>query len=224
MESFSENIVQKDGNGFFQYITTFDTKVKNDLMNMMQYTLMIVLPIVLMDKGITDLFSSDIDEKNNIELLFELVGEVTLLIIGMYYSHRLVCYVPTYSGEPYTNMNFTSVLFMFVVIVFTFQTTLRSKVDILLDRLYEYVFGISGFEPMKNNKNTQAKQQTQTQPQSQSQPQPQPQPQQQQIQMNQLQQPQPPSQPQPQPQSESIYGMTNFVPIAANEVIPLNAY
>ena len=212
MESFSENVVQRDSNGFFQYITTFDTKVKNDLLNMMQYTLMIILPIVLMDKGITDLFSSDIDDKNNVELAFEVIGEVTLLIIGMYYSHRLVCYVPTYSGEPYTNMNFTSVLFMFVVIVFTFQTTLRSKVDILLDRLYEYVFGISGFEPMKNNKNTQAKQQTQTQPQSQSQ----------EKMMNQLQQPQPPSQPQPQP--ESIPGMTNFEPIAANEVFSLNAY
>ena len=218
MESFSENVVQRDSNGFFQYITTFDTKVKNDLLNMMQYTLMIILPIVLMDKGITDLFSSDIDDKNNVELAFEVIGEVTLLIIGMYYSHRLVCYVPTYSGEPYTNMNFTSVLFMFVVIVFTFQTTLRSKVDILLDRLYEYVFGISGFEPMKNNKNTQAKQQTQTQPQSQSQSQ--------EKMMNQLQQPHPPSQPQhqPQPQHESISGMTNFEPIAANEVISLNAY
>jgi hypothetical protein len=218
MESFSENVVQRDSNGFFQYITTFDTKVKNDLLNMMQYTLMIILPIVLMDKGITDLFSSEIDDKNNVELAFEVIGEVTLLIIGMYYSHRLVCYVPTYSGEPYTNMNFTSVLFMFVVIVFTFQTTLRSKVDILLDRLYEYVFGISGFEPMKNNKNTQAKQQTQTQPQSQSQSQSQ------EKMMNQLQQPQPPSQPQPQHQPESIPGMTNFEPIAANEVIPLNAY
>jgi hypothetical protein len=222
MESFSENVVQRDSNGFFQYITTFDTKVKNDLLNMMQYTLMIILPIVLMDKGITDLFSSDIDNKNNVELAFEVIGEVTLLIIGMYYSHRLVCYVPTYSGEPYTNMNFTSVLFMFVVIVFTFQTTLRSKVDILLDRLYEYVFGISGFEPIKNNKNTQAKQQTQPQ----SQPQ-----QHQETMMNQLQQPQPPSQSQPQPQPQSQpqrqsqeTKMNTFEPIAANEVFSLNAY
>lgn len=214
METFSENIVAPKNNGFFQYITTFDTKVKNDLLNMFQYTLMIILPIVLMDKGITDLFSSDMDEKNNFELLFEVIGEVTLLIIGMYYSHKLVCYVPTYSGEPYTNMNFTSVLFMFVVIVFTFQTTLRSKVDILLDRLYEYVFGISGFRnPENNSKKDKLKQQQEPQVQSQVQsPQSQPQVQQQ------VQQQQPQVQSQVQPQ------MNTFEPVAANEGFSLNAF
>lgn len=172
MNALSENISSSSSGGFFSYMSTFDSKVKNDLLNMLQYTFLIIIPIVLLDKGISDLFDSDFDEKTNIELLLEVFGEVSLLIIGMYYVHKLVTYLPTYSTSEYEPVNFISILFIFVVVVFTFQTTLRLKVDMLLERVYGYVFGIAGFENKgkMNNNNNNNKMITNT---SQSQPNPQ---------------------------------------------------
>lgn len=152
MDILSDSTSNNSSNvGFFEHMSNFDDQTKSDLLNMFQYTLLLIIPVILLDKAIGDLFTHDTDDKHAFELVFEVVTEVVLLIVGMYVSHRLVSYVPTYSGQSYKTVSFTSVLLVFVFIVTMFQTSLREKVDALVERVYYYIAGLLGVETFTGN-------------------------------------------------------------------------
>lgn len=152
MDILSDSTTSNSSNvGFFEHMSNFDDQTKSELLNMLQYTLLLIIPVILLDKAIGDLFTHDTEDKHTFELVFEVVTEVVLLIIGMYLSHRLVSYIPTYSGQSYKAVNFTSVLLVFIFIVTMFQTSLREKVDALLERVYFYISGFLGIEAFANN-------------------------------------------------------------------------
>ena len=224
MDVFNENATSSSSSnvGFFDYMTTFDTKNKNDIMNMFQYTILLILPVILLDKGIGELFSPEVDGKTNIELLLELFSELLLLISGMYYAHRIVSYIPTYSNQPYDTINFISILFVFVIIVFTFQTSLRTKADVLLERLHDYVFGISKEGMQENNKNENNKKSTPSQNNQQSQQSITENTSHVQQQQPQMQQTSPYHNQSQQPQIQHV--QEPFEPIAANEGMSLNMF
>ena len=63
------------------------------------------------------------------------------MFIGIFFIHRLVTFVPTYSKTNYEQFNVTSIVIAFLVIVLSLQTRLGEKVNILIDRLLDYIDG-----------------------------------------------------------------------------------
>jgi hypothetical protein len=51
--------------------------------------------------------------------------------------HRLITFVPTYSGEKYKEFSVTNIILAMLVIVLSLQTKLGEKVSILVDRVIE---------------------------------------------------------------------------------------
>ena len=56
------------------------------------------------------------------------------MFVGIIHIHRVITYIPTYSGFKYDNLNLTNVILAFLVIVLSIQTKLGLKVNILIDR------------------------------------------------------------------------------------------
>ena len=42
---------------------------------------------------------------NHIELLAEVLGQTILLFLGIFFIHRLITFIPTYSGRSYGSLN-----------------------------------------------------------------------------------------------------------------------
>lgn len=142
MESIKTND-QSGGNAssLIKHVFNFDDDSKNEMMNIVQYSLMAVIPIVVLNKSIQK-FVPDVDEeKGSLEVLVEVVGQIVTMFIGILLIHRLITYVPTYSSVKYSDFNIINIILGFLVIVLSLQTKLGEKVNLLLERVIEVVEG-----------------------------------------------------------------------------------
>ena len=86
-------------NGFIQHVTRFDRETKSELSNLMQYLVIAIIPIYLLNKTLNKFLPEYDETKGNIELLGEVIINSVCLLLGIYVIHRIVCYLPTFSGE-----------------------------------------------------------------------------------------------------------------------------
>tara|TARA_B100000963_G_scaffold252899_1_gene221611 strand:+ start:2602 stop:3339 length:738 start_codon:yes stop_codon:yes gene_type:complete len=138
----SENISSGGaGPSLIKHVFNFDDDSKNEMMNIIQYSLMAVIPIVFLNKSIQK-FVPDIDEeKGSLEVLAEVIGQIVVMFIGILLIHRLITYIPTYSNVKYADFNIINIILGFLVIVLSLQTKLGEKVNLLLERIIEVVEG-----------------------------------------------------------------------------------
>lgn len=125
--------------GFVQHMTNFDKKTKSELLNMFQYGFLLVLPVMFMNKLISVLFSTSTDDKTTLELSLEISAELIVLFTSFFIIHRFVSYIPTYSEEPYPDVHFTQIILVFVFILFSFQTSLNEKFQVIYERVFDQV-------------------------------------------------------------------------------------
>ena len=127
-----------------------------EMTNVLQYTIMGVVPIVLLNKTIHHFIPEADSQKSSFELLAEVLIQLSLLFLGIILIHRVITYFPTYSGFKYENLTLTNVVLAFLMIVLSIQTKLGIKVNILAERVMELINGPSEeqeeMQQQKNNK------------------------------------------------------------------------
>lgn len=124
----------KDLKGFFKYVFDFNEDNKNDMLNMIQYTVLTIIPILLVLKT-TRTYVPEVDEnKGNFELLAESIFQIIFIILSFWFIHRVIAYIPTYSGVAYRDFNETCFVLPFMFILLTLQTKLGDKLRILSER------------------------------------------------------------------------------------------
>lgn len=123
--------------GFFKYVFDFDETNKALIFNMIQYAVLAIVPIVLVLKGIGYVIPEEDDEKGSFEIVAEVVGQLLLLILSIWFINKMVRYIPTYSGVAYHAFNEVNFLVPFLVIMLTMQTRLGEKIKILSERVVE---------------------------------------------------------------------------------------
>ena len=96
-----------------------------------------MIPIVILNKLIQRFIPDADDEKSSIEIVIEILLQLIVRFCGIVIIHRIITYIPTYSGFKYENLVLTNVILAFLVIVLSIQTKLGIKVNILFDRLME---------------------------------------------------------------------------------------
>ena len=132
MESLKENnVVSKES--FFKYTFNFDSDSKNELLNLLQYTLTSFVLVVVLNK-IFQIYIPEADEsKHYATLIFEMLIQIIGLVLGMMIIHRIVSYIPTYSKIPYKQINMLNFVIPFLVILLSIQTKLGDKVNIIIE-------------------------------------------------------------------------------------------
>lgn len=127
----------KDLKGFFKYVFDFNEDNKNDMLNMIQYTIMTIIPILIVLKT-TRTYVPEVDEnKGTVELLAESIFQIVFIILSFWFIHRVIAYIPTYSGVSYRDFNETCFVLPFMFILLTLQTKLGDKLRILTERAFE---------------------------------------------------------------------------------------
>jgi len=122
---------------FFSHVFSTTEEGKAEVLNVVQYSLMGVIPVVVLNKLIQRFIPEADPEKSSLELLAEIFIQLVIMFSGIIIIHRMITYAPTYSGFKYENLTLTNVILAFLVIVLSIQTKLGIKVNILVDRAYE---------------------------------------------------------------------------------------
>jgi hypothetical protein len=138
MESLEELTKSTNGKpGFFKHVFNFNDDSKSDMLNIVQYAAIALVPVIIMNKVMQRFVPEADDEKGNVEILAEILGQVFIMFIGILIIHRIITFIPTYSGVKYANFDVTSIILAMLVIILSLQTKLGEKVSIIVDRIME---------------------------------------------------------------------------------------
>ena len=127
----------KSSSGFFKYVFNFDEDSKGDLLNIIQYALLAIIPIVSINKLMQNYVPEADDDKGNLELSMEIILQTIVMFIGIFFINRMITYIPTYSGVKYPEFSVIFIVLAVLMITLSLQTKLGEKVSILSDRLVE---------------------------------------------------------------------------------------
>jgi len=122
---------------FLSHVFSTSEDGKAEILNVVQYATLGVIPIVVLNKLIQRFIPEADVEKSTLELLVEIFIQLIVMFCGIIVIHRIITYVPTYSGFKYESLALTNVILAFLVIVLSIQTKMGIKVNILVDRASE---------------------------------------------------------------------------------------
>jgi hypothetical protein len=138
MESLDELSKTSSGKpGFFKHVFNFDEASKAEMLNIVQYGVLALIPVVILNKLMQRYVPEADDEKGSIEITAEVLAQIIAMFLVMLIIHRIVTFVPTYSGEKYVDFSITNIILAMLVVILSLQTKLGEKVSILVDRLTE---------------------------------------------------------------------------------------
>jgi hypothetical protein len=137
--------------GFFKHVFNFDNDSKSDILNIIQYTLIAIIPVVVLNKLMQKYVPEADEKKGSVEVLAEVLIQIIVMFIGLLMIHRIITYVPTYSGMEYPEFSIIFIILAILMITLSLQTKLGEKVSILVDRLTEL------WEGKSNNKGKNGK-------------------------------------------------------------------
>lgn len=135
--------------GFFSHVFRFDDDSKQELTNLMQYSILSIIPVILLNKAMQKYIPEADPRKGSLELSIEIIIQVMLILVGLVIVHRVVSYVPSYSGAEYPDIHLIVSVVPLLFIVLGFQTKLGEKSAILWDRVQEAWSGTPPSAPMK---------------------------------------------------------------------------
>jgi hypothetical protein len=122
---------------FLSHVFSTTEEGKAEVLNVIQYAIMGVIPIVILNKTIQRFIPEADTENSTLELLAEILIQLVIMFCGIIVIHRMITYLPTYSGFKYESLTLTNIILAFLILVLSIQTKLGIKVNILVDRALE---------------------------------------------------------------------------------------
>jgi hypothetical protein len=139
-----------DSKSFLKHVFNFDDDSKADILNILQYSVIAIIPVVILNKTMQKYVPEADDKKSSLEISAELLIQIIVMFIGLLIIHRIITYVPTYSGAKYPDFHIVYIILAILMITMSLQTKLGEKVSILVDRVLELWNGKT--EKKKNGK------------------------------------------------------------------------
>jgi hypothetical protein len=123
----------EDQPNFVSHVFNFEKDSRNEMANIIQYTLIGIILISLLNKGIEEYMPEPEETKGTVPLLMEISVQCVVLFIGILFIHRIITYIPSVSGAKYADQNVIAIILPTLVLLLS--TSLSQKVGIILDRL-----------------------------------------------------------------------------------------
>ena len=147
---------------FLKYVFNFDEDSKTELMNILQFAIIGIIPITILIKLLEKYIPESDDKKGSIEILAEIVIQIICLLVGLFFIVRLIMYFPTFSGIDYPKLTILTCTITILVSMISIESHLTDKINILLDRLYELWEGKTADikkkgQPQSNSNNSNVK-------------------------------------------------------------------
>jgi len=131
-----EVLVGGEGDSFFSYMFSLSEGEKIDLLNMFQYVILAIIPILLVNKFISTYIPPVDRSKSLIEITSEILIQLVVLFTFIYFIHKLILFIPTYSKNPYPSINFLPIILPVLIILFSLDKNMHDKSSILLNKVF----------------------------------------------------------------------------------------
>jgi hypothetical protein len=152
---------------FFKHVFNFDDESKAEILNIIQYALLAIIPIVLLTKSISRFIPEAEEDKGSLEITLEILIQVILIFISLLIIHRIITFIPNFSGVAYPEFHIIYIIMSVLLIIVSLQTKVGEKVSILVDRISALW---NGNAKKKKKSSNGSQQQQQSPPQMQSMP------------------------------------------------------
>jgi hypothetical protein len=130
---------------FVSHVFNFEKDSRNEMSNIIQYTVLGIVFITALNKGL-DEYMPELDKnKSSFSIFIEIAIQCIVLFIGIVFIHRIITFIPTFSGIPYLDQNVISIILPTLILLLS-TTNLGKKVNVILDRLFK-----TPPPPKKNN-------------------------------------------------------------------------
>ena len=126
--------------GFFTYVFKLSKFKQEDLMNIVQYTLLSIIPVVLFIYFTKKYFPSLEENDSSLYIFTITVIELIFMIIGIFFIDRIINYIPTYSGKYYETINLTTIVIIFVLFMLITETGFKKRTLVMLERFDKFFF------------------------------------------------------------------------------------
>ena len=124
---------KKTNDGFIQHVFNFDEEHRGEMLNILQYTFLSVIPLVIIIKLIERVIPDVDSQKGSIEITGEILAEIFIFFMGFYFTNKAILYIKPYSEVEYPTIVIQSLSFMFIIL--SMNTKISNKVNILVDRI-----------------------------------------------------------------------------------------
>ena len=151
MDSLEETSKVSSKMTFFKYVFNFDEDSKHDMMNVVQYAVLAIVPIIVLNKTMQKYVPEADEEKGSAEILAEVVFQIVFMFLGLFFIHRIIAYIPRYSGTKYPEYHVVFNILSTLLVLLSLQTKLGEKVSILFDRVAELWEGKSDDDKKKKD-------------------------------------------------------------------------
>ena len=122
---------------FFKHVFNFEDDSKADMLNIIQYSLIAIIPVIILNKTMSKYVPEADETKGSLEIVAEVIVQIITMFVGLLMIHRIITYVPTYSGMKYPDFNMIFIILAVLMITLSLQTKLGEKVSLLFDRIVE---------------------------------------------------------------------------------------
>lgn len=135
---------QMSFSGFFNHVFNFDSDNKASMLNLIQYILIGLIPVVIVLKGIKYFVPEEDDLKSTPEITIEVFMQLFAIFFAIWFIDKIIRYFPTYSGVGYHKFNELNIVLPLLIILVTMQTKLGAKINILAERAIDLWNGNQG--------------------------------------------------------------------------------
>lgn len=138
-DDFGTSLNEQIGGGdssksFIDYITSFSSSEKAQMMNIVQYCGILVIPLLAVLKMMKIYMPINNPLKPTSELVFEVIVQLIVILVSFFFIHKFVLYFPTYSEVKYENFSLLSGMLPLLFLMFTLDTKISEKLNVLFDR------------------------------------------------------------------------------------------
>jgi len=119
---------------FISHVFNFEQDSRNEMMNIMQYTVFAIVFITLLNRVLQEYIPEVDKTKKNLALFIEIIIQCILLFLGILFIHRIITFIPTFSGIKYADQNIITVILPTLILLLS-TSSLGEKVTMIADRL-----------------------------------------------------------------------------------------
>ena len=124
-------------NTIIKHIFKFDDDTKSTLMNLSQYTILAIIPVAILQNISEKVFPEFDASKGTMELLAEILGQSLMTLMGLFFIHRVITAIPTFSGSAMGDLNLFSIIVVFLLTSFMFDGKVEKKFKAISERMMD---------------------------------------------------------------------------------------
>ena len=131
------DVVPEKASNFISYITTFDKDAKADLLNLLQFSCIGIIPAILLSK-LLEHFAKPDDynmEDDSTHSYIEALGLFIAVIGGIWIIDKSIRYIQPYSKQPYpsTSLSWVVPILLMIVNKYSLHDTIGKKLHAMVD-------------------------------------------------------------------------------------------